>query len=208
MVDVAAFDFDGTLTRGDSLLPFLRRVVGTRRLVMAAIRTAPALVKIPLGGAHRDDAKAALLSATLRDLPLDDALSAGRRYATDLRGRLRPDTLARLRWHQRQGHRTIIVSASPACYVKPLGDYLEVDAVLATELADDGRGRLTGALAGANCRGPEKWVRLKAYLPDGGFVLWAYGDSEGDREMLAAADRPTLLRRGTVLPVEPEHNGA
>ena len=204
MRHIAAFDFDGTLIRGDSLLPFLYRVAGRRRLALAALRTAPALARIPLGGGHRDHAKEALIAATLRDLPVDEVALVGRQYADDLLRRVRPDRLARLQWHQRQGHGTVIVSASPAVYLEPLGEVLHVDAVLATRLADDGRGRLTGALLGANCRGPEKCARLATFLPEEGCVLWAYGDSAGDREMLAAADRPTLLARRTVLAAAPE----
>jgi phosphatidylglycerophosphatase C len=60
----------------------------------------------------------------------------------------------------------------------------------------------TGALVGDNCRGPEKLRRLDEWLAewlpgrDGieggrrGVVLWAYGDSVGDRELLGAADHP------------------
>jgi phosphatidylglycerophosphatase C len=69
--------------------------------------------------------------------------------------------------------------------------------VCAVELEAEG-GRLTGRMVGANCRGAEKVRRLTTWL-DGEppTRLWAYGNSSGDRELLAAADEPTWIgRRG------------
>jgi phosphatidylglycerophosphatase C len=75
--------------------------------------------------------------------------------------------------------------------------------VLATRLAVDDDGRCTGALDGANCRGPEKVRRLHAWLDEShggrrGVVVWAYGDSTGDRELLADADHPVRVGRPLV----------
>jgi HAD superfamily phosphoserine phosphatase-like hydrolase len=89
----------------------------------------------------------------------------------------------------------VIVSASLANYLRPVADSLRFDAVLATELevADDGR--LTGNLAGANVRGPEKPRRLDEWLGGSDAFVWAYGDSSGDRELWARADRSIRLGR-------------
>src|SRR4029453_4796050 len=38
---VAAFDFDGTLSARDTLVPFLRRARGTPRVLAAAVRAVP-----------------------------------------------------------------------------------------------------------------------------------------------------------------------
>jgi phosphatidylglycerophosphatase C len=85
----------------------------------------------------------------------------------------------------------VLVSASLDVYLFPLGELLGVHGVLCTRLERDGGGALTGALVGANCRGPEKVARLEAWLlVEGldGATLWAYGDSAGDDELLARAD--------------------
>jgi HAD-superfamily subfamily IB hydrolase, TIGR01490 len=100
---------------------------------------------------------------------------------------LRPDTRERLEWHRGEGHQLVIVSASPELYVAPIGRRLEVDAVLATRLEVGSDGRLTGRFAGRNCRGGEKAIRLREYLGAETPVLFAYGDSRGDRELLAMA---------------------
>ncbi len=51
---------------------------------------------------------------------------------------LRPDTLRRLQWHQRAGHRTVIVSASLAAYLQPLAVRLGFDDVLCTDSTRSG----------------------------------------------------------------------
>ena len=45
---------------------------------------------------------------------------------------------------------------------------------------------------GANCRGPEKVRRLQAEFGDKVRLDAAYGDSDGDREMLAIAEEAGL----------------
>jgi phosphatidylglycerophosphatase C len=81
----------------------------------------------------------------------------------------------------------VIVSASPDLYIRPWAAALGVERVLASRLAFED-GRCTGALIGANCFGPEKVRRLElefGALRHG--AIHAYGDSPGDREMLARA---------------------
>jgi phosphatidylglycerophosphatase C len=80
-------------------------------------------------------------------------------------------------------------------YLGPLGRRLGADAVLATSLEIGDDGHLTGGLEGANVRGAEKVRRLGQWLGHDTCELWAYGDSEGDRELLAAADHGFLVKR-------------
>jgi phosphatidylglycerophosphatase C len=49
---------------------------------------------------------------------------------------------------------------------------------------------VTGAIVGDNCRGPEKMMRLKAAYGADFELKAAYGDTGGDKEMLAAAELP------------------
>jgi phosphatidylglycerophosphatase C len=193
---VAAFDVDGTLTTRDCVTPFLR-LVGGRRVPLALLRHAPST----LGAlARRDnDRLKELASLGLQGLPADEVRQAGARFSARLVAEwLRPDTVARLERHRELGHATVLASASFAAYLDPLGETLGVDAVLCTRLEVDDEGLLTGRLEGGNCRGPEKARRVRAWLEETGLAdseLWAYGDSDGDRELLAAADRPLWVTR-------------
>ena len=111
---VAAFDFDGTLSRRDTFLPFLQRVCGAQRLYTALARSGPALSRVAVGRADRDAVKDALLVRLLAGHPAAALAEAGQVYAEFLRrsDRLRPDTLARARAHLERGHRVVLVSAS------------------------------------------------------------------------------------------------
>jgi phosphatidylglycerophosphatase C len=190
---VAAFDFDGTLTRRDTLLPFLASVVGWPRVVAALGTHAHLLAR------DRDIAKEHLLVRLLAGLPGDVVREAGRVYAR--RVRVRPEMRGRLAWHQQEGHEIVIVSASLDVYLDEFARSLDVEHVLCTTLEVGADGRCTGRLVGGNCRGPEKATRLRAHLGDendGEIVLWAYGDSRGDLEMLAMADHPIRVQRGRL----------
>lgn len=190
---VAAFDFDGTLVAGDSLSPFLRMVLG-RRAVPAVAASSPAMLAAYRAGG-RDAAKAALLSRVLAGVDAGHVERHGKAFGATLAGRIRPQMADRLAWHRDQGHRLILVSASLVAYLEPFGALAGFDEVIATRLEVSVTGTLTGRLVGANVRGEEKAVRLRAALGDGPVELWAYGDSTGDREMLAMADHPMLVGR-------------
>lgn len=198
---VAAFDVDGTLTHRDSFLPFLLRRAGAR-LPPAIARRLPALVRA-LARRDRDGLKQ-LACASFAGMSEASLRAQGAAYARALYDhRLREDILGRLRRHQELGHSVVLVSASLDVYLEPLGALLEVDGVVCTRLAVDEEGRLTGHLAGLNCRGPEKAVRLRAWLRDAGLAdaeLWAYGDSAGDDDMLALADHAVSVRGTRIDP--------
>ncbi len=192
MTDVAAFDFDGTLTNGGSVFAFLAAVAGPAAVVRAGTPLAPRLARAALaGGSAADEAKEDLFARTLAGVEEVRLATVAEAFAREhLARHLRGEVADRLDWHRRRGDRLVVVSASPACYVRPAAQLLGVDEVIATELAT-ADGVLTGRYAGANCRGPEKLRRLTEWL--GGLDVtpervWAYGNSRGDARMLAAAD--------------------
>ena len=198
---VAAFDVDGTLTRRDCVVPFLLRL-GAWRLMFGLARRAPSVIAA-LARRDRQRLKVIATAVAVRGRSVADVEQVAATFGVEIEQWLRDDTVARLNWHRRQGHAVVLVSASYELYLDVLGRALGVDAVLATRLATvsdvSGDGvRYTGALVGDNCRGPEKLRRLDEWLAtrDGieggrrGIVLWAYGDSVGDRELLGAADHP------------------
>lgn len=200
---VAAFDFDGTLTVRDTLIPFLGKLAGRRRLVAALAAQARRF------RSDQDAAKLDLLARLTTGVAGERFDRLGAEYAVGLHHRLRPDVMARLRWHRSQGHTLVIVSASLGTYLRPFGDILGLDEVIAVELDRDVSGRLTGTVTGGvNNRGPEKERRLRAWLDRrfGAGVaprIWAYGDTSGDEELLAMADHPTWVRRGVRIPAVP-----
>lgn len=194
---VAAFDVDGTLTVRDCMVPFLERLAGRAGLALGVTRQTRAVVGAALH-MDRDRFKAVAVRAAYAGREERCVERIGGGYAdTILDTLIRPDTRARLSWHQRQGHRVVLVSASLGAYLRPLGRMLGVDGVLCSEVSVGQDGRYTGELIDGNCRGPEKARRLRAWLGETEAVdalVWAYGDSRGDRELLLAADHPVNVK--------------
>src|SRR5262249_48889542 len=141
--------------------------------------------------ATRERLKEALLAALLGGREEDELRRRAAGWAASrLPGVVRPAALGRPRGHRTRGHRAGLVSASLEILLEPWARAAGIDDVLATgmEVRD---GRLTGRLAGPNCYGGEKVARLRALLGDLDAVeLYAYGDSRGDRELLATARHP------------------
>jgi phosphatidylglycerophosphatase C len=189
---VAAFDFDGTLTHGGSVWSFLTEVRGRPRTVLAGLSVLPLLVAAALlGGTAADRAKEALFRRTLGDQDASELSDRAARFGlSHYARRRRAEVVARLEQHRRQGHRVVIVSASPELYVAGVGTELGADTVLSTRLAVGPDGRLTGRYAGRNCRGEQKLQRLREWVDanEPGALVWAYGNSAGDLRLLRAAD--------------------
>ena len=195
---VALFDFDGTITTRDSLLPFLWQLFGPVKLAGFALLMSPLLLGYLLRLIPNGVAKEKLLGRMLGGMPMNQLKSEAERFARDTLPHLvRPESAERIAWHLGQGHRVIIVSASLELYLKPWADALGIDEVLATRLAVE-QGRAAGRFDGVNCFGAEKAQRIRDYLGDvSGLEFYAYGDSRGDREMLAMAEH--AYYRGELL---------
>jgi len=200
---VAAFDVDMTLTLRDCVVPYLRRVSSWRigpRLLVAIV---------PLGWAglrrDRDRLKALATRVVMTGLTRQELEDHAENYAQVIIDKwLRPDTVQRLQWHRQQGHQVVLVSASYASYLRPLGLYLGCAGVLACEVSFDDSDRCTGQLVNGNCRGSEKERRLKSWMVEQGLAAadtYAYGDSAGDTHLLAMATWPTKVGKKSISPI-------
>lgn len=187
---VAAFDFDGTLTRRDSFLPFLSAIAGRRRFILGMVYLSPVLIGYALKRISNWQAKEAVLTYFLAGMSVSQLERLSQQFAEQtLPQLLRPEAVDRLRWHQQQGHTTLLVSASLEIYLRPLAACMNIDQVIGTRL-ESHHDRLSGRILGKNCYGPEKVIRLQPWVDHTQSVLYAYGDSRGDRDLLAIAQFP------------------
>ncbi len=182
MKSIAFFDFDGTITTDDSLLKFIRFVVGAAKFALGLL----ALYMAKIIPNYR--VKQYLLAWYFKGMPKDAFLAVAQEYSLKhIQTILRPEAMQRIAWHQQQGHQVVIVSASLECWLQPWceqqGLYL-----LATQI-DLSQPLITGRFLSANCYGQEKVNRIRAAYDLSQFnKIYAYGDSSGDKEMLALAD--------------------
>jgi phosphatidylglycerophosphatase C len=193
MAEVAAFDFDGTLTNGGSIFDFLTVVSGRQAVLRATAALAPRLTHAAVvGGRVADAAKEELFVRVLGGVEANYLDQVGAEFAViHLAAHIRPTVRRRLDWHRGRGDKVVIVSASLDAYVRVAAERLAADGAIATQLEVDGEGQLTGRYAGGNCRGEEKIRRLRLWMVDAGLEgarLWAYGNSRGDLRMLRSAD--------------------
>ena len=189
---VAAFDFDGTLTRRDTLFPFLLHVAGPLTFTIKFITLLPTLCLYALGLMRNDIAKIKVLQRFLANRDLAHLQQQAIDFAENkLPSLQRSAAMQRLSWHKQQGHRCVVVSASLELYLRPWALKAGFNDVLCSKLEPIAGGLTSGKLLGENCFGAEKIRRLQALLgPREGYTLYAYGDSRGDKELLSAADFP------------------
>ena len=195
-VTVAAFDVDNTLTVRDCVVPFMKSVGGVSRLSKVLFSDLGTTFQ-SIRRRDRDSLKMKFVEGIFAGKNSREVESLGIQFASKVADKwLRSDVATRMRWHQEQGHVVILVSASLGAYLHPLGDLLEVDAVLCTEL-EEKDGLLTGKLVGQNCRGKEKASRVQKWCQDSGIaaedLVYAYGDSSGDTELLELFSEPTWV---------------
>jgi phosphatidylglycerophosphatase C len=184
---VVAFDFDGTITVRDSFTAFLAWRCGTRRYLLGLLALAPASLAY-LVDRDRGRIKAAAAREFLRGMSRDELKAACQAYCDAVWDRMiRPDAEQCWAAWKARGAIMTIVTASPVEVVGPFAARLGADVLLGTRLAYDAQDRVTGALDGPNCRGPEKTVRLHERFGPGLELAAAYGDTAGDREMIAIA---------------------
>ena len=192
-VVVAAFDVDGTLTVRDCVVPFMRRVSGAGGFMRICASSSPRILRM-LKNRDRDGIKELFVRQVFTGRSVEQVNALGVEFAARVaEGWLRADVAERMRWHQREGHVVVLVSASLDPYLEPLGDLCEADAVLCTTL-EQRDGEYTGGLVGGNCRARQKVERLHQWMTTAGIeqsaLKYAYGDSAGDVELLAAAELP------------------
>ena len=191
---IVAFDFDGTLTIRDSFTGFLRWRAGAGGWFGGLARMTPDLIGY---AGHRDRGrlKAASVREFLKGAPRTQLEADAEAFAGQVwPGFLRYDALACWKDWGTKGAYRVIVTASPETTVAPFARRLEADALLGTQLVFDADDRVTGAFAGANCRGEEKVRRLRAAFGENMPLAAAYGDTSGDTEMLAMADEAGFRR--------------
>jgi HAD superfamily hydrolase (TIGR01490 family) len=123
---------------------------------------------------------------------------------------VRPDVVARARDHQTAGHRVIMVSGTPAPLLAAIGRQLGIEETVGTPLVLRG-GRYTGACELPVCQGPNKALRLEAFLQDNEEILWpqsyAYADSYTDIPLLECVGHPVAVYPDPQLAAHAQNRG-
>ena len=184
---IAFFDFDGTITKQDSTIKFIRFFAGDLKYIIGIMILFPLLVLYKLHILNNYYIKKVIVTYFFKGIREVDFKNKAKLFSSTIIHKLiRKKALARLAWHKKQGHTIVIVSASINLWLQDwchLNNFI----LIASEL-EIVNGRITGNLLSNNCYGPEKVKRIlnKYNLSDYSYI-YAYGNSRGDYEMLSIA---------------------
>lgn len=190
---IYCFDFDGTLTTSDTLLEFIKYAKGRGRFLMVFLMYSPLLVMMKLHMYPNWKAKQQIFAHLFAGMRIEkfDALCRG--FAEESQHLLRPKGITLMHEALVAGAQVFIVSASIDNWVRPFFDIRNLKGVqvLGTQIEVED-GKLTGRFKSNNCYGKEKVHRIAEALKSferSEYEIEAFGDSRGDKEMLAFADK-------------------
>lgn len=193
---IALFDLDGTLTRRDTLFPYLvgfslRRPLRFLRLFA---RLPGALVRYAFQGRDHGRLKEALIIASLEGVTRAEIARWNEKYVPRLLARgMDAQALRQAATHRAAGDYMVLMSASPDLYVPAIARALGFNETICTAVRWDGMS-LNGALATPNRRGEEKLHCVLALRQRHSDVpITAYGNSASDLAHLGACEHPYLV---------------
>ncbi|WP_410512284.1 HAD family hydrolase [Paenibacillus sp. BR2-3] len=193
---LALFDVDKTIIFNDSMFSFLlyglkKKPASLHWVFLAGLYSV--LYKLNLMSAEH--AKSAFFGF----IKYLDEKDLKQFFDTKLKPRIYSQALKEMRYRKQEGYHILLVTASPAAYMKYFNELNEVDSVIGTELTIK-EGRYTGTIKGNNCKGEEKVVRIKHYLAEKKITpdynnSCAYSDSLSDMPMLTLVKHSYLINR-------------
>lgn len=187
-MNIAFFDFDGTITKKDTLIDFVIFAHGYRTFLLRMILLIPWLLLYAIRLMPNWRFKEKFLSVYFKGWGIKTFNNYAYKYATERVPLIvRIKAINAINKHKENKDIIVVVTASCENWVKPWCDIQNIDCIATRlEIKDDG---LTGKFNGKNCYGQEKVFRIKQkYNLNKYSYIYAYGDSLGDKDMLELAD--------------------
>lgn len=189
-MDLALFDFDGTITVRETMPDFMRASVRPGRVWLGSIIVVPFLLGYKARIVSGTVIRSVLCWVGFRDIPTHELEACGKRFAQDvLPATLRKEAMDRIAWHKRRGDTVVVVSGGLDVYLSHW--CREHDVELLCSVLEQREGRFTGRYLGRQCVHDEKARLVRERFPPAKYSrVFAYGDTREDRELLALAHEP------------------
>lgn len=190
ILQLVFFDLDGTITRRDTLFPYVLSLVLRRPWRLPRLLAVlPVLLRFARGRADHGELKGQFIRSGLGGLPRTVIAAHTTRWVPKLIARgVFADAMRAIAAHRSQQDHLVLMSASVDLYVPAIGAALGFTETVCSQVDWSGN-RLRGTLTGANVRGQEKLLqvrRLRNQFPDARVV--AYGNSMPDVPHLDSVD--------------------
>ena len=202
---LAIFDLDYTLTKRGTWGRFVWANVARRPHLWLPLigSTAAEQWRYKSGKIPRGAVKKQMMRWSLTGRPRDVLCAKAERFAgNEISQGLRPGAVKALGRHKEAGDHILIASAAVDLIVAPIARRLAVDGFVSTEMDWTNDGRLAPEFASANCYGPEKLTRVKAYIAQHGLEAYRtvfYTDSYADIEVMRFCDVAIAVNPDTKL---------
>lgn len=186
-MNLALFDFDGTITDRDTFTDFIYHAADTGRIRLGKLMLAPVILAYKAGLLPASKAREKVAGFAFKGWTPADLREKGAAYAREiLPGCLKRTAMERIRWHREQGDRIVLVSASLDVYLSFWCENHGME-LICSKLAFR-NGVATGRYNPRDCSGREKADRIRErYWLEDYPTIYAYGDTAEDREMLDLA---------------------
>ena len=183
--NLALFDFDGTITREDTFLELIKFSKGTTRFYFGMAVLSPVLFLYKINVLANWRAKEITFSYFFKHENVEAFKQMCHRFSTlRLPHLIRPSALEKIKEHIINNDHVVIVSASSSWWISGWSNAYNIQ--LITTQWEVSNNKITGKINGYNCYGPVKRDLIKATLDIKSYAhIYAYGDTSGDREMLA-----------------------
>jgi HAD superfamily hydrolase (TIGR01490 family) len=186
-MNLALFDFDGTITSTDSWTPFMRFAVPPVRLAIGRAMLLPVVLGYRMGAISASQGREVAARVAFQGVDASAIRERGMEYASvTLPLDVQPRAIERIEWHRSHGDDVVVVSAALDVYMAPWCQARRLD--LICTVLEERDGRLTGRYVHGDCSGAEKARRIRQRFDLTRYArIYAYGDSAEDREMLECA---------------------
>lgn len=187
------FDFDGTLTKGDTFPKFIFHSVGTLKAIFGFSVFSPWIFLFIIKVINGSVLKEKLISYFFKGKSEEELKQNGNDFIIELlRTGLDAEMIKKVESYKAEKSAICIVSASLNIWIEPFCRHFGIE-YLCTEL-EFINGVCTGKLKTQNCNHEEKAIRIKQKYDLSKFSkIIAYGNSSGDKAMFELATDPILV---------------
>ncbi len=184
-MNIAFFDFDGTLIKEDSFILFIKYISSKKKYYIGWLLIVYYYLVSKLGFVSNQEFKEKVISYFMKGREVSEINTYSINFAENvIPTKLTDQAIKQLRNHENAGDKIVIVSASLDLWLQYWCKTRDFDLVCSiAEVKDE---RVTGKLVGRNCIGVEKVSRIKkAYKLEEYSKIYVYGDSRNDLPMLS-----------------------